>query len=84
MYVRTLLAKWLSVHFQTKWLWVWVLLQSLKEDDVIKLGGSDARMIMAVWWICNPILEDRASTVELKNKKQIDTMTKILQSRRLL
>ena len=24
------LAKWLSVHLQTKWLWVWILLLSLK------------------------------------------------------
>ena len=59
-------------------------MQSLKEDDVIKLGENDARMVMAVWWMCNTRLEDRASTVELKNKKQINVMRKSLQSRRLL
>ena len=34
------LVKWLSVHFWTKWLWVRVLLQSLKRTCLIPKSGS--------------------------------------------
>ena len=37
---RASLAKWLSVHLQTKWLWVRVPMQSLKKNVVILPSSS--------------------------------------------
>ena len=81
---RTTLAKWLILCLQTKWLWVRVPLQSLKQNNVIKLEISNARMVRVVWWMCNLRPEDSTSSKELKNRNQINTMRKCFQSRRLL
>ena len=78
------LAKWLILCLRTKWLWVRVPLQSLKQNNVIKLEISNARMVRVVRWICNHRSEDSASSRELKNRNQINTMMKCFQSRRLL
>ena len=42
------LDKWLSVRLQTKWLWVWVLLQSLKS---LKLNFTN------IWVLCSTFVE---------------------------
>ena len=41
------LAKWLSVHLGTKWLWVWVPLQSLKTLDFAPVSSKEFLDIQA-------------------------------------
>ena len=41
------LAEWFSVHLWTKWLWVWVPLQSLKTSDFIPVSSKEFLDIQA-------------------------------------
>ena len=49
-FVPNHLEKWLSVHLRTKWLWIWVPLQSLEYCIAwISLCKNTMKLIVKIW-----------------------------------